>query len=254
MTVETRQPTIECALAHVDDEIDHVRAERDSFEDFLDRLDTIQTNGRVTPRTDGNHAVVTSLEASAPTELQPIRRAYRETVMGVSHYEQEYGDTLRESLTVELGETVATYVMDGQILSPMVRDTLRKATNQCLAEREDFLRLLRQESGSLDAIANELNELEARVVEISNRIDATETSTQLARIGEKLQRTEQRCTALANRRQKRIHSRENISLSGVDSASLSQYLYTDMETVTPALADIASCIETIRYLRIRCLH
>lgn len=254
MTIKTRQPTIDDALAHIDDEIDIICAERDAFEAFLARLNRIQVDGQDTTQMDGAPTALTALDASTWTNLQSIQRAYRETVMAVPHYEREYGDTLRENLTVELGETVATYVMDGQILSPMCRDTLRQATVQCVDERGDFLRLLRKERESLDSIADELNDIEGRAIELNNRIDAGTTSAQLASIDEKLQYTKQRCGDLATRRQEQIHNRRNIQFSGIDSISLSQYLYTDMETVTPALTDIAACLDTIRYARIRCLQ
>jgi hypothetical protein len=252
--VQIRHPTIDRARAHVDDEINLLSVEREAFKTFLNRLNKIQTNGQGTTQTDGASTALTALDSSAPTTLQPIRQAYRETVMQVPHYDQEYGDTLQESLTAELGETVATYVMNGQILSPMVHDTLRQATEQCVDEREGFLRLLREESESLDTIATELNDLEECIMELNGRIDAANTSAQLARIDKRLQYTEERCSDLATRRQERIHNRANIQFSGIDSTSLSQYLYTGMETVTPALTDITSCLDTIRDVRTRCLH
>lgn len=252
--VQSRHPTIDRARAHVDDEIDLLSVEKEAFEAFLNRLNEVQTNGRVTTRTDCAPTALTALDSSTPTTLQPIRQAYCETVMQVPHYEQEYGDTLRESLIAELGETVATYVVNGRILSPMVRDALRQATERCVDEREEFLRLLRQESESLDTIATELNDIEGCITELDDRIDAANTSAQLARIDKRLRYTEGRCSDLATRRQERIHNRSNIQFSGIDSTSLSQYLYTGMKTVTPALGDITSCLDTIQDVRTRCLN
>jgi hypothetical protein len=241
-------------MARTDEERDIVRTERDAFESFLDRLRDIQADGWNASETTHGHTALTTVDKAPQTGFQEIRRAYRETVMGVAHYDREYGDTLRESLAAEVGEPLARRVADGQILMPAVHDALVEATRQTRDDRDEFLARLRRERESLRTIADELNDTEARVVELADRIDATDKSADLSRIDGTLRLLERRCTDLVSRRQQRVHNRGNRDLSGFASGSLSQYLYGDMETVTPAIADAGSCLETIRYERARCLR
>lgn len=241
-------------MVRIDEELNLTRTERDAFERFLDRLRDLQADRWNTPEMGCSNATLATVESSPSTKFREIRRAYRETVMEVPHYDQEYGDTLRESLTAEFGGTLAGHVVDGQIFTPTIHDSLVKATKQTKDDRDEFLSRLRRERESLATIADELNDVEARIVELDKQIDGADTSTDLSQIDETLQRLEERCTSLVTHRQKRIQNRGNRTFSGFDSASLSQYLYGDMGTVTPAIADIVSCVDTIRDERTRCLR
>lgn len=241
-------------MVRADEELDLVRIERDAFAAFLDHLRDIQAGGWNTAGIEHSHTALTTEQSSAATELQKIRRAYRDTVMGVPHYDREYDDTLRESLKMEFGEEVSDYVVDGQTLTPPVYEYLVAATKQVRNQRDEFLDQLHRERKSLSTIADELNEIEARVVELDNRIETTETSTHLSEIDETLKILEERCTSLVARRQERIQNRRNQDHSGFESGSLLKYLYNDIETVTPAIADTVSCLDTIRHKRTRCLR
>lgn len=252
--VRTRQPTIDRAMVHIDEELDLIRTERDAFEAFLARLCDLHVDEFDTTKTGGSHTAIATVQSSPSTEFREIRQAYRETVMGVSHYDQEYADTLRESLTAELGKPLADHVVDGQILTPTVHDSLVEATKRTRDDRDEFIDHLHREHDSISTIADELNRIEARVVELGGRIDTTDTSADLSQIDETLQTLEERCTSLVASRQDHIQSRGNQKLAGLNSVSLSQYLYDDMDTVTPAIADIVSCLDTIRYERTRCLR
>lgn len=255
--VQTRQPTIDCATALVDEELELVEREQEAFERFLA---CVRETGTTRSRTaggerNGGPAVLVGAEGRPSERLRTVRTAYRETVMAVSHYEQEYGDTLRESVATELGETLAGHVADGRVLTPVLSDALVEASERARDDRADFLRALRRERESLAGIAAELNDVERRAVELGERAGAASTSAQLADTHESLADLERRCADLADRRQSTIHGRTVDRLSGVDGTSLVQYLYGDrMETVTPALSDIASCLDVVRHQQTRCLR
>jgi len=253
--VRTRQPTIDRATALVDEEIELVEREQEAFERFLARVRESGATGRGTVRREGTGgpAVLAAADSRPSERLRSIRAAYRETVMAVPHYEREYGDTLRESVAAELGETLAGHVADGQVLAPALSDALVKASERARDDRADFLRYLRRERESLREAASELNDIERRAVELGERVGAASTGAQLASADESLAALERRCTDLANRRQATIHDRGVGELSGVDGTSLVQYLYADdMETVAPVLSDVACCLDAIRHQRARC--
>jgi hypothetical protein len=254
--VRTRQPTIDRALALVDEETALIETERKAFERFLARLRDVPATGLegASQATGGGPTALTTGEATSSDALRRIRRAYRETVMAVPHYDREYGDTLRESLTEELGGTLASHVVDGLVLTPPIHDALVGAAEQVRDDRDSFLQQLRRERESLQTVADELNDVEAQLVELDERIEAATRSTRLAALDQRLESLERRCSELATRRQERIHNRRARELSGVDAVSLAGYLYGDLETDTPALADIASRLEAVRTHRTRCLR
>lgn len=254
--VQTRQPTIDRALSRVEDEIDIVEAERDAFARFLARLEDASATAfdATGPTTGGGSTALTTGDARQSAELRQIRQAYRETVMALPHYEREYGDTLRESLAEELGETLAGHLVDGQVLAPPVREALVAGVERARDDRGQFLGLLRRERASLETVASELNDIEARLVELEARVSAASESGRLAAIDSTLAELERQCTDLATARQETIHGRTARQVSGVDGCSLVGYLYEDMETTTPALSDATSCLDSIRHQRRRCLR
>jgi hypothetical protein len=255
--VRTRQPTIDCATALVDEEIELVEREQEAFERFLARVRETGAMGPGAVRGEGTggSTLLAAAETRPSERLRAVRTAYRETVMAVPHYEREYGDTLQGSVAAELGETLAGHVADGQVLTPALYDALVEASERARDDRGDFLRHLDQERESLREVGAELNEIESRLAELARRVDDAPRSTHLGQLDETLAGLERQCTDLANRRQATIHGRSVRKIAGLEGASLLQYLYASrIETVTPVLSDVAACLETIRHQRKRCLR
>jgi hypothetical protein len=250
------QPTIDRARDLVERETTLVEREREAFVRFLarlDEMDTPQLEGSVAA--SGGPVALAAPETTPSAQLRTARTAYRETVMAVSHYEQEYGDTLRESVAAEFGDALAGHLTERERLTPAVYSALLEAGERAREDRTEFLRRLRRELESLETAAAELNEIEVRVVELSERVDAASTSARLADIDSSLAALEQRCTDCANSRQATIHGRSSGVTAGVDEASLIQYLYAgETQTVTPVLSDVGSRLDAIRHQRARCLR
>jgi len=269
--VRTRQPRIDSAREIVEQEREFIEREQSAFERFRTRLAEIGTGAPNPGHGDGSDTGtgVSTVTATEPTRaaglahpeqtqtgrLQAVTDAYRDTVMAVSHYDREYGDTVEQSLAAEFGETLAGLVVDGQVLTPGLLESLREGTTRALENRADFSRTLRRERDSLSDIATELNDIEAELVELTERIDDSTPSGRLSSVDESLATLESRCETLANGRQRTIHDRSARELAGVDDVSLVHYLYAgQLSTVTPALAAITSCLDTIRHQRRRCLR
>lgn len=255
--VETRQPTIERASAIVEREIELVTDEQEAFERFGSRLrdvtpSTPEAAGRSTDPA-GATALVASRSVPAPG-MTEIRTAYRETVMDVPHYDSEYGDSLRDSMQAEFGEQLARHVVDGQALVPVIHEALLEASAAANDDRGDYCQLLERERDSLQSIESDLNDLEARVVDLGERITATTESSELASIDATLRSIETECTDLANERQQVIHNRTTRSFSGIEASSLVRYLYDGTGFVFPALTDISTCLDSVRHERTRCLR
>lgn len=251
--VQTRQPTIDHAMTSVEQEIDIVETEREAFDRFLSRVRNIQTTQPGVPESSNTEIAVLVSVGTVPSRgREAVRAAYRETVMAVPHYEREYGETLAENVAAELGATLARPLVTRQSLTPAIHTALVEAAEQGRDNRTDFLRSLRRERDSLQNVERELSDIDTRVVELDERISAASTSADRSNIDESLRILERRCSDLAASRQEIIHSRSVRTDSGVTEDSLVQYLYADMETVTPGLRDIASRLTDIRTQRERC--
>jgi len=241
--VETHQPTIGDAIDIIDEEIATVRTERDAFETFRDRLDGIDPSGGASSGTQSAPlgGTVTSHSAT-PRAIRAVRRAYRETVMATPHYEDAYGEPLRESLAAEFTASLAAGVADAATLTPTVHRLLTSAAEQARRTRENGLACFRRERRSLVDCRDELNDIEATA---HGLWDGTgdDVDRRLAALAE-------RCDDLAARRQDLLHSRSASAISGVEGTSLVSYLYADdLGTACPVLADLADCRRTVEASR-----
>jgi len=252
--VRTRQLRSNRAKTLVEAELNCVKREEDAFQQFIDRLHDIKVTDQESVQS-GNRGPTTLVIDGKPSEdVQTVRRAYRETVMSVSHYECEYGETLQTNMAAEIGPTIAGQIANGQTLTPTLCEALLKASKKCRSDRQNFHQLLRDERDSLHDIAAELNEIKSCIVDLNNRITECSHTRQLAHIDHELATLESRCTDLANVRQETIHDRTRKQLAGIDGISLAEYLYTDLETTTPVLSDVAHYLDLIQHLRMRCLR
>jgi len=266
--IQTSQPQIESALEIVSAEIDALTAEERSFRSFLARLvalDVPERDARTTAPTPalaggaGPHSAAplvrgSALDAPRPSEaIQCVRDAYSETVMAVPHYETEYGDTLRESLSAEFGSRVAGSVVDAQSFTPLLRDALLEGAERARRERERFLAVVRDERESLEGLEAGLNECERRAVELGTGRGGPGDVPPADALAE-LRALERRCESLAERRQATIHDRVVPATAGVEARSLARYLYADEPTTCPGLAAVVDCVRTIRnaHTRLEC--
>lgn len=255
--METRQHRIETALETLDHELSCASDERDAFERLRARIASIEPN-TVTPveasvGPAGDAAVLSGRPDRPSSSVRAVRQAYRETVLSVSHFEAEYGESLAESVAAELGTTLATRLCDGGRLTPQVHDTLLAACDRAIEERETYRETLETERTSLCRTRDRLDEIETRAVELGRAIDATTASREYGAIDRELRGLEADCDSLVERRQELLHGRSTAGLVGISGERLLRLLYDDCDVTCPALADVASCLDTIRTHRERCL-
>lgn len=241
--VSVTDPCLDRAMEIVQSEIDILTAERDAFDDFLARLADISTDHLDVSPTDVGTAGATVVDQSQPTSnLEAVRTAYRETVMAVPHYESEYGESFVEHLGAEVDATLASQIAHGTVLTEPVLAALRAATEDGRSNRHDLIAELQRERDSLTQVVSTLTEIERQTHRIGTQLPADTQDS----LGAELTALETRCADLANTRQQTIHGRAATAWSGVDEDSLLRYLYADLETETPALSAIGSCLATIR--------
>ncbi|ELZ27575.1 hypothetical protein C475_06635 [Halosimplex carlsbadense 2-9-1] len=259
---DTPPERIADAVGTVDREIEYITDERAAFDRFRARLSKVEpwrpaeSDGSAMAAGLGGGGpalAATRSEPRAGAGLRTVRTAYRETVMAVPHFEAEYDDTLRANVAAEWGADVAAQVVDGTRLTPPLYRALAAAADRAVDERSRFRRSLERERDSLTAVGDDLAACQRELDEIAAELDGAD-SERLTRLDEGLADAESTCADLADERQRLVHGRPAVPLSGVDGVSLVSFLYGDRERRCPALAAVAGCLERVRDLRTRCLQ
>jgi len=82
------------AIELVQEETARVRAELDAFDEFIEAARDISPNAD--PRSASQPAVRADGYGTGTCQGRKILSAYQDTVMAVPHYENDYGDTIKE--------------------------------------------------------------------------------------------------------------------------------------------------------------
>lgn len=240
LAVLTRVPD---AISLVHQERDRTAAERDAFESFARRVSAIEMAESRPPRATDTRQGPAAL--SAPTKddrrsapMAEIEQAYRETVMDVSHYEQEYDEPLPEHLANEFGTEIGIAVSRSDTLTPQLREALIDASIRSRDERVELLEQLDDESQRLQAASTSLEEL----CEAVNTVEASlahRADCELADAWERLEDLEGDCRTLLRDRQCRLDGSDG-------DPSLQEYLYTPREWTYPILGDGLAGVDRVR--------
>ena len=259
--VETRNPTIERAIDIVSAEIELTEDEYRAFRRFLSRLRDIgssekQPVAESLPTQAPMLAIADSHQAGGGSHRgnktqQRVINAYRETIMQLDHFEEEYGNPVHEDIALEFGQQVAYIVFAEPALSPIAVQQLITQAKNSLDERRQYSRELDRELDSLEHYNKDLSEIETRFAECPAPSEiAAET---VPTIHDELLGLEQRCKKLVNRRQDMLHSRSSANLRGIDDLSFNRYVYGQRLSVTcPVLHDAVSLFRDIQTQRERC--
>ncbi len=145
------------ARSLVDRERERTAEERDAFLKFEREVSGIEATKSV-PTGESAVAMVTG---STDHQLEQVQDAYRETVMSVPHYEDEYDEPIGVNMTAELGEEVAAAVFDGTRFTPQLKHGLVSQSNEARRRRTELLATLDREERRLIDANEELRDVEA---------------------------------------------------------------------------------------------
>ncbi|EMA54285.1 DUF7260 family protein, partial [Halococcus salifodinae] len=131
---------VRSAIAVVETDHERTITERDAFARFADcvsefEVSSVDLHPDHAQQAPAQTLVAPETAARAKSPLARVRDAYRDTVMGVPHYDEEYDDSLPESLTGEFSPEVAAAVLTSEQLTPHLRDRLIDATHRARESR-----------------------------------------------------------------------------------------------------------------------
>lgn len=212
--------------------------EYDAFDEFLSRLQGFSTAGSVTVAEPVGSGPLMQQQGVAHVDgLAKVRDAYRETVMSVPHYEEDYNESLIEHMGAELGEEVAHATVDGNQLVQPLKQSLTAAARDARDRRADFLEMLDEEGDSLDRQSARLETIADRIERTAGPRCADESFNGLRRRRERLRAAGDEIEeAIAERQQDRTNGR-TATVQSMDGADLQEYLYSPMEVTYPVLAE-----------------
>lgn len=223
----------------VSEERDRVASEMRAFQDFASRVDATSP-GPTSPDAMGRGA--TLVVDSSGEDLEHVRRMYRETVMAVDHYEEDYGESMGENLVEEFGQDVATALVNGPGYTPVLQSVLLDTVDRSIEGRRTMLGDLDEEAASLGRHHDRLAGAQSTVEEIRQAPLSADPSVLATRLG-RLDRAE---TAIVDAVQNRHRS-----LAERCAFELARYLYDELPIPSPVLAEAGLLVEEIRVQRWR---
>jgi len=215
------------ALDRLETERTEINHECEALQRFADRVREIDLNQ---PASASAGVPSLSSESHSTDAMEPVRAAYRETVMAVPHYEEVYEESLPRNLATELGPDLTTAVCSGHDVSvtPHLREAIAEAAERAASRRATFLGTLDTERESLRHARRSLNQIKCA---IQSRLDGDEASLSVAEVFDRLE-------GVTTKRQRLLH--ERTLPSHIEVHGLCSYLYDQMQWTYPVLAVAAT--------------
>lgn len=222
---------VPAAKVAVEREREQLIQERDAFRQFATEIESIPvlTHGR-----EELPPIGVKQTSASKGQLGSARAAYRQTIMELDHFDHVYDEGLYENMSSELSDDIATAVVHGDQFSLPVKRTMMYQSMQASARRENLLETIDAERDSLEYAQDQLREL-SDVLD-DDPVVTELTLTELFTYEERVDRYLRRCEQLLRTRQRDIHA-ENRVLSELSVPFVQTYLYEDLETNFPVLAD-----------------
>lgn len=217
----------------------------DAFETRVERISPAPAPAPA-PATAASIRTLPTVTPTEPTQLARIRDAYRETVMAVSHYESEYGDSLGESLAAEFTPGLAAALTDGAGLTEPIYRQLRREIAHSRQNRADSRTLVESEVEALTEIRGALERISAELDDLDVCPIGQWTTDALLVGWKRLQALRRQCDELATDRQAaiRAYAHEYNEFTAWDS--FETYLYPTLSSNRPGLAAIATLGDRLR--------
>jgi hypothetical protein len=180
-----------------------------------------------------------SSEATASgAQIKQVRNAYRETVMSVPHYEDDYDQSLGDHLATEFSPELASTLATADALIPPVQETLLTGCQQATDGRTTLLSALDREADNLQHARDALEAMQTSLTEMNQQPITAWTTNEIISTYEQLVDFETQCDELAAERQTELRSHRIPGPNPADE-QLNEYLYESLPVTYPVLANLA---------------
>ena len=246
------------AVAHLADARDvlaeersRIRAEARAFATFADRLTEVEVSATGAVTKAPGTATVLDTTATTGTDLTKVKDVYRETVMSVPHYEEEYREPLPMNMGIEFGEDVASAVQGNTGLTPQLKHTLVERSRTARDQRMTLLRQLEGETEALDDAERELAKARRSARRVEQAPLEEYSFDQLTAEWHLLSDRERECKTVLTERQESIRERDRETRRVNSGPTFEEYLYDPLEVTYPVLDAGTDLLERVRAVRTR---
>jgi hypothetical protein len=232
------------ARAHAGKERRRTANERDAFHAFAGRLADIE------PQTQTQQSVpIVQTSYSSNNTSSAIEEAYRETVMSVSHYDDEYDESYEEHVSREFDSNIAAVLTEEVSFEDRQKQAAIGATTAAAERRDDLVAELDAELASLDRNTQKICAIEAELEETERASFSALRFGSLEGYYTRLETLEDKCTAILDERQSTlVRQRRRISLP-IDAPDIALYVYQNMHVNYPLVSTLAALIDRIGDLK-----
>ena len=237
---------IPSAREMVQTEHERILAERDAFKQFRDRvagLDPSATVSNPHPSQELPSSINRHSSSSTADRLIHIQQAYRDTVMNTPHYDEEYGESLVQNMTIEFGEDLTAAITTNSQLTPSLQQAVVQAATAASAQRTTFSNQLDEEEATLKDAHQTLASLDEQYEQ------STDQPLQQQSIDD-LWEAHQQLTTCITTCEDRIEERQTQRTDGHTAlphtdeiVDLQEYLYQSLDVTYPILADGTTVLE-----------
>ena len=229
------------ALSVVREERARTAAEKDAFERFADRVRRMEAADPPEQTTTVVGAgTVAREQPSSGADVAAVREAYRETVMGTDHYEEEYGESLATNVATEFGPDYVTALAGAESLTPPLQRALVEASHRAARERASFLHTLDRELDALVDARRRLRRVAETTAELRETPFERRSLDEVVDAEGRVESLETECEAVEERR---ATLRDQPERDGTD---LREYLYGGREWRYPVVGDALDCLASVR--------
>jgi len=234
----------DAALDSVRRERREVKRECQAFQGFRQRVQAIETQ---TPRFEQSVVGLNEHHSSAGGSVRDtIEPWYRDTVMAVDHYEDVYGDSFEANISTEFGSDVLILISEATTFSPLIKQRLLEAAQQCIDCRRVFLEGLQDEFTTLKDAQSTVQEIRESISEFGSMEVQGATDTDLLDRYDTLHTLNDECQSWIQQRQEEIHAHRIEQSVDTDAyTDLCSYLYDELEVDYPILATFVDIMELI---------
>jgi hypothetical protein len=237
------------AIETVREEHRRTSDERDAFEDFAEKIHTLNATNDWKQRPAAVSCGLSIKKQFSPGDTtDTVRSLYRETVMNTDHFSEDYDETLPENVATELGPDFASAMQRNDKLHRSLQRALVRASRRAADARAEFQSLLVSELDSIRDAERQLRNVVDTFEQIQNAKLDHKSHRQLEVTIRRLERAEGECTSLIRSRQT-----EYTEAPVEDGVNLQEYLYGHHEWTFPVVADALDTIQkNVRWNRVWC--
>jgi hypothetical protein len=178
--------------------------------------------------------------------LRQVKEIYRDTVMAVPHYEEDYGESLTTNMAAEFGEELGHAIKSGDRFTPQLQQALVTQADDARDRRRQLLRALDDERSALDEYESALERIDEEASCVIDRPLYQRSFSELYDAWHRLEEIESECDDLLTERQTELDEGRPAPTIHRDREAFHRYLYGDLDVDYPVLAAGTTVLERLQ--------